>query len=422
MRYGDRLVAAALPSGVGLGLAIVLFVMKAALPPSRIAYSAVFGLTLSLVVAIVAARSSRLRGEAGGIAAVALVWWVPPMLLCAGSALYTTISGSGPSAEEPQLAAAIIVFLLPVWMLVAPHFDVNILGRAASRIAPLVMVAGALLVIAALVRAISRPDPDAWLTRTSTVATLPVGGTLDVKGTALFHQRTVGPRPKPLTLRTLHNPGAQDNSPPVIEESCSVETVASNASKSYLLTSGCRTVELAHDPRTELWLLRSEGSEYAHERLIFRDGLNDRVHVTAASLAKGVSPPVGWTHGAAAGLVVALGTFLVSRKRAREARDVDGVDASHLGKGRVNLASGEIVDVPAAVHAPDGIIRVALTADAGSYRDAPAVGARYLGAGSVADVRDVLEARARSCALASVAIVMVTISPLVVAAACRLVL
>jgi hypothetical protein len=190
----------------------------------------------------------------------------------------------------------------------------------------------------------------------------------------------------------------------------------------YLMSTGCKTMELAHDPRTGLSLLRQEGTTPGIARSssflrVFRDDVFEEVHVTAASIAKGVAPPVGWTHGAAGGLVLALGAFLGSRKRRNDARAVHGTNATHLGGGKVLLESGETIDVPSAIHAPHGAIRLELPPEAASYRATPHAGVRYLGPGRLEALRSHLETSADGAALASVVIVLVTTAPLVVAAA-----
>jgi hypothetical protein len=130
-----------------------------------------------------------------------------------------------------------------------------------------------------------------------------------------------------------------------------------------------------------------------------------------------LAPPIGWVHGAAGGLVVALLPLVGAPFFRRRAREVEGRDAIHRGGGVIELDDGRTTTIASAARLPMIAVRVDAPPSRTGYREAPPLPTRVLSTGTVAEAREELESRSAGASLAALVIVAWTAAPLAMAVA-----
>jgi hypothetical protein len=364
MTISRRYPVAAIAGTGTLGLAGVVFAAQILAGQTRTSFMAMFALAGSLVLVGYALRSRALAGRAGTVAALAIATWPLVLFVVADGVLGAQLV-TGPPYREASLLGfwGAIAYLSPfvVWALAPLVTEIErALGRAAHVAAPVAWAVALAMTAVALVRS-GRPDPDTYVSRLPVTATLALGDAVELAGQRLVYggvapiSRAQAGHERTCVLRS----GAVDQLVMADRLTCSgLEVVRDDVSDVWVL----RTTDPS---KTALGALR--GARLEHTGLHPRD-----VH-------RSLAPPVGWTHAAAGGLVVALVPLVAAarfRRRAKEARA-----ASH-GPGAGYRASAREADDPL-----------------------------------VANVVDEAEARARGASLAAIVVLGLTAAPLAAALA-----
>ncbi len=363
MSISRRYPVAAIAGTGALAVAGIVFVAQLFAGQTRKSFMAMFAITASLALAGYALRSRAIAGRAGTVAALALVAW-PIALFVAADGVLGAFLVNGPPYREGSLLGfwGGLAYLLPfvVWALAPLVAEIE---RPLGRIAHVVAVAAWLVVLALVVLALvrgRRPDPDTYLARVPVVAAVGRGDEVELAG-----QRLVYAYVAPISRTQAEQ-----------ARTCTLRHAATAIVVADRLT--CTGIEVLRDETSDVWILRTadpsktavgalRGSRLEHTGLHPRD-----VH-------RSLAPPVGWTHGAAGGLVVALVPIVLAahfRRKAKRARTNEGAP------GAGYRASAREAEDPL-----------------------------------VASEIDMLEARARGASLAAIVVIGLTAAPLAAALA-----
>lgn len=261
---------------------------------------------------------------------------------------------------------------------------------------------------------IGRPDPDTYLATLVASGSLRLGEERDVLGMKVHYVT------EPIPPTAL--PGE-----PVVADAEAKEwscRIVGLEAPIHVATVGvgrtvCPDVQVRLAPDGELATLTvAEQEELGWLPLAaLRPRVRWRATVTPRDLGSSlVAPPIGWTFGAAFGVLTSALTLLLARRHRRAAASLDGEIAQHLGAGSVQLASGEIMKVDAASVLPQGPVTLGPRKDRiPSYRESALPEFETAIAGTLEEWRRSLLDRAASLDAIALAIVVLAATPMLVA-------
>lgn len=404
--------AVALAVGVVSFVAVVgtLETFKYLSASPRISSSAAFAALLGSVIALYSVWGRAYAGRASLFVAIAVIGWVPVLFAIGDVKLGEAIArGSmeragpyddGPTASALPDAAAWATALCPlVAALGAPFVAKLVRSSARTRmVAAASWAVGALLVVLAFAKGQRHPDPDMYF------GSLPSRGEVEHGSIG-----SIG------TTEVLFSSGEGRGWNCHLEETKTRRRLTSDS-----LPCGGK-LGIARDDANDLFVLGNHHAGRAERAdAALRGSPLEPVAVYARTIPKSIAPPIGWVLGAAAGLFIALVPLvaaIVFRRRAR----IEGKDAFHRGGGVVDLDGGPTITLRDAAYLPVGPVCVdAPAAGSSSYRTAPSLPTRVLAVGTIAAVRDELEARSIGASTTAVAILMLSCATLLASAAHRL--
>ena len=240
----------------------------------------VVAFALGLLINTFVARSAR-------VVAIAMLGWVPLLFVIGHTQLSRAIA-PGPTTTDPwlaSLAVELLAFMIgaPLAVVVAPWVS----SRALRPVSRIVWGLGALLVVLAFERLRTRPDPDGYLD------TLPVVGTIHPMSEVTFG----GLR---MRMPEGHDYGA-----------CWLEEVSAATHRITSETLSCTSggLSILRDDANDLWIVRqtTSASRSNPGQAAMRGTPPMQLDtIYPRTLRRRPAPPVGWVHGAAGGLVLAL--------------------------------------------------------------------------------------------------------------------
>lgn len=372
---------------------------------------------------------TRRKNERASRAAVGYVLaWVPCVGFACMQALETPLVwgdlpsyGMSMTSRSTASAMAGLLFRFPISLLFIVGMGtvaaLLLVDRGSDRI---VRVAAAAIAVASLgatavsLSRIGRPDPDTYLSALVPSGSLHLGEERDVLGTKLHYVT------EPIPPTVWPGEPVVPDAPPK-EWSCRVTGLEApiQVATIGLGRTVCPDVQVRLAPDGELATL----TVAEQERLgwlplaALRPGVRWRATVTPRDLDSSVvAPPIGWTFGAAFGVVASALTLLLARRLRRAAASLDGEVAQHLGAGNVQLASGEVMSVEAASLLPQGPVTLGPRKDRiPSYRESALPSFETAVAGTLKQQRRSLLDRAASHEAIALAIVVLAATPLLVA-------
>ena len=417
-----------LPMLVALHVLMVLAALCGKGGAPRISGAAIFTMLVSAALFGHYAVTRRKHERASRAAVGYVLAWAPSVGFACMQALETPLAwgdlpsfAMGVTTRSTASEVAGLLFRFPIGLLfivgIGTVAALLLLDRGSDRI---VRVAAAAIAVASLgatavgLSRIGRPDPDTYLSTLVPSGSLRPGEERDVLGTKLHYVT----EPIPPTVFP-GEPVVPDATPK--EWSCRVVGLEAPI---HVATVGlgrtvCPDVQVRLAPDGGLATLTVAEQEKLGwlPLAALRPGVRWRATVTPRDLGSSVvAPPIGWTFGAAFGVVASALTLLLARRHRRAAASLDGEVAQHLGAGNVQLASGEVMSVQAAALLPQGPITLGPRKHRIlSYRESALPNFETAVAGTLKQQQRSLRDRAASLEAIALGIVVLAATPLLVA-------